>query len=140
MNTVLAPCLRKFALEFFDDILIYSSNLSDHVIHLTQVLEVLRQNKLFAKMSKCTFGQSTIEYLGHIISPSGVATEPTKLEIIQKWPTPTNITELRSFLGLTGYYRRFIKNYGTSFVDPFLMLSRTILSSGLQFKIWPSIS
>jgi hypothetical protein len=140
MNTVLAPCLRKFALEFFDDILIYSSNLSDHVIHLTQVLEVLRQNKLFAKMSKCTFGQSTIEYLGHIISPSGVATEPTKLEIIRKWPTPTNITELRSFLGLTGYYRRFIKNYGTSFVDPFLMLSRTILSSGLQFKIWPSIS
>lgn len=112
MNTVLAPFLRKFALVFFDDILIYSSNLSDHVIHLTQVLEVLRQNKLFAKMSKCTFGQSTIEYLGHIISPSGVATDPTKLEIIQKWPTPTNITELRSFLGLTGYYRRLIKNYG----------------------------
>jgi hypothetical protein len=84
MNDVLSEFLRKFALVFFDDILIYSTSHSDHVQHLTTVLQVLRQHQLFAKMSKCTFGQSEIEYLGHIISKNGVATDPAKLQIIHQ--------------------------------------------------------
>ena len=97
---------------FFDDILIYSKSLSEHVTHLRSVLEVLRANKLFAKLSKCTFVQSEIEYLGHVINQDGVATDPAKISAIQAWPTPKTVTELRSFLGLTGYYRRFIQSYG----------------------------
>jgi len=112
MNNVLAQFLRKFTLVFFDDILIYSKSLSEHVTHLRSVLEVLRANKLFAKLSKCTFAQSEIEYLGHVINQDGVATDPAKISAIQSWPTPKTVTELRSFLGLTGYYRRFIQSYG----------------------------
>jgi hypothetical protein len=112
MNSVLSQFLRKFALVFFDDILIYSSTMSNHVKHLRAVLEVLKQNQLYAKFSKCTFGQPKIEYLGHLISGEGVATDPAKINIIQSWPRPSNVTQLRSFLGLTGYYRRFIEGYG----------------------------
>ena len=86
--------------------------MSEHVTHLRTVLELLRKHKLYAKLSKCTFGQSDIEYLGHVINQHGVATDPAKLDIIQQWPQPTTVTELRAFLGLTGYYRRFIKGYG----------------------------
>ena len=92
MNNVLSEILRKFALVFFDDILIYSTSLSEHVQHLKAVLVVLRQHKLFAKMSKCTFGQTEIEFLGHVISKDGVATDLAKLQIIQKWPSPQTIT------------------------------------------------
>ena len=101
MNNVLSEFLRKFALVFFDDILIYSKTMEDHVAHLTTVFEALRQNKLFAKLSKCTFAQSKVEYLGHIISAQGVATDPTKITAIQTWPSPKNVTDLRGFLGLT---------------------------------------
>jgi len=100
MNNVLAQFLRKFALVFFDDILIYSKSLSEHVTHLRSVLEVLRANKLFAKLSKCTLAQSEIEYLGHVINQDGVATDPAKISAIQAWPTPKTVTELRSFFGL----------------------------------------
>lgn len=113
MNSVLADFLRKFALVFFDDILIYSSTLQEHIVHLRSVLEVLRLNKLFAKLSKCKFSQSEIDYLGHIISKEGVSTDPAKIKIIVNWPVPKTVTQLRAFLGLTGYYRRFIKGYGT---------------------------
>jgi hypothetical protein len=112
MNSVLAQFLRKFSLVFFDDILIYSSTISDHVQHLRAVLEVLKENHLFAKLSKCTFGQTKIEYLGHVINGKGVATDLAKISIIQSWPSPTNVTQLRAFLGLTGYYKRFIEGYG----------------------------
>ena len=77
--------------------------------HLRVVLEALRSNKLYAKMSKCSFAKEEIEYLGHIISKDGVATDPQKLSIIANWPSPQTITQLRAFLGLTGYYRKFIR-------------------------------
>lgn len=112
MNSVLADFLRKFALVFFDDILIYSNTMQDHIIHLKTILQVLRENKLFARLIKCIFGQSEIEYLGHVISNHGVATDPTKINIIKQWPSPKSVTQLRAFLGLTGYYRRFIQGYG----------------------------
>jgi hypothetical protein len=105
MNSLLAPFLRKFALVFFDDILIYSASEADHIKHLQIVFEVLRKNNLSAKLSKCSFGQKQVEYLGHIIKAEGVATDPVKIEAIAKWPTPTNVSQLRSFLWLAGYYR-----------------------------------
>ncbi|BBG99418.1 hypothetical protein Prudu_009104 [Prunus dulcis] len=96
---------------FFDDILIYSTSWSDHLRHLHTVLEILKHHQLFVKMSKCAFGVSTIEYLGHIISRQGVSVDPSKLKAIADWPVPTSVKSLRGFLGLTGYYRKFIPHY-----------------------------
>jgi hypothetical protein len=112
MNTVLQPCLRKFALVFMDDILIYSLSLVDHAEHLLTVLHLLRENHLFVKLSKCSFAQHKLEYLGHLISAEGVATDPRKTQAMSAWPRPTSVTELRGFLGLTGYYRKFVRDYG----------------------------
>ncbi|XP_026445458.1 uncharacterized protein LOC113346084 [Papaver somniferum] len=112
MNDSFREYLRKFVLVFFDDILIYSKNMSDHLIHLSQVFEVLRSNQLFVKESKCTFAQSSVGYLGHVISAEGVSVEQEKIECIMSWPTPTTIRELRGFLGLAGYYRKFVKDFG----------------------------
>lgn len=112
MNELLQPFLRKFVIVFLDDILIYNPTLEQHEQHLQQVLEVLKQNQLYLKFSKCSFAQTRLEYLGHIISAQGVATEPSKTEAVLKWPIPTTTTEVRGFLGLTGYYRKFVRNYG----------------------------
>ena len=112
MNQLLQPFLRTFVLVFLDDILIYSATREEHIQHIQEVFETLRANKLYLKASKCTFAQTSLEYLGHIISDKGVATDPAKTQDMLKWPTPTNMTELRGFLGLTGYYRKFVKNYG----------------------------
>lgn len=112
MNSVFTKFLRKFVLIFFDDILIYSSCLTDHVQHLREVFEIIRGQALFAKRSKCNFAVERVEYLGHFISVEGVSTDPANWEAVAKWPTPQNIKQLRAFLGLAGYYRRFIRNYG----------------------------
>lgn len=112
MNEVFRPHLRQFVLVFFDDILVYSRTWDDHLQHLRVTLYLLRQNKLFAKMSKCVFGKSEVEYLGHMVSAKGVSAEPTKLQAITTWPLPTTVKNLRGFLGLTGYYRRFVQDYG----------------------------
>ncbi|KAJ3684341.1 hypothetical protein LUZ61_013505 [Rhynchospora tenuis] len=112
MNTLFKPLLRQYVLVFFDDILVYSKTLEDHILHVQTVLQILLNNQLKAKLSKCEFGTTKIEYLGHIISNQGVATDPAKVESMQNWPTPKSVKELRGFLGLTGYYRKFVKNYG----------------------------
>nr|XP_027108798.1 uncharacterized protein LOC113728610 [Coffea arabica] len=112
MNQIFQPYLRKFVLVFFDDILIYSPTLELHQQHLRTVLSILREHNLFAKRSKCSFAQLTVDYLGHTITEEGVSMDSSKIDSILKWPSPRTVKELRGFLGLTGYYRRFIKHYG----------------------------
>jgi hypothetical protein len=112
MNDIFRPYLRRFVLVFFDDILIYSCSMEDHLLHLQTVLQVLVQHHLFAKLSKCRFAETEIEYLGHLISHHGVQVDPSKLEAMISWPLPRSIKALRGFLGITGYYRKFIRNYG----------------------------
>lgn len=112
MNTVFQALLRKCVLVFVDDILIYNPTLEEHLQHLQQGFDILYQHKLLLKKSKCSFGQQQLEYLSHIISSQGVATYPQKIEAIAQWPTLTNTRQLRGFLGLSGYYRKFIRHYG----------------------------
>ncbi|GAU28744.1 hypothetical protein TSUD_372530 [Trifolium subterraneum] len=113
MNEVFRPLLRKFVLVFFDDILIYSKSWQTHILELTEVLQILkRHNKLVANRKKCQFGQRAVEYLGHLITGSGVAVDPMKVQSVIQWPVPKNVKGVRGFLGLTGYYRKFIKDYG----------------------------
>lgn len=112
MNFIFKEHLRHFVLVFFDDILIYSKTLEDHIRHLRILLQILREQQPYAKMSKCVFAAPQLEYLGHIISYAGVATDPTKVSTMRDWPLPKTITQLRSFLGMAGYYRRFVPNYG----------------------------
>lgn len=113
MNKVFEPFLRKFTLVFFDDILVYSKTATEHLMHLEKVFEVMRQQQLFAKQSKCEFMQGQVAYLGHVISESGVAVDSSKVADMMDWPIPQNIKSLRGFLGLSGYYRKFVKGYGT---------------------------
>jgi hypothetical protein len=112
MNHVFRPFLRHFVLVFFDDILIYSKTWKDHLTHVDQVLSLLAQHQLFLKQSKCAFGASEVEYLGHLVGKDGVRVDPKKIEAMQDWPHPKTLKSLRGFLGLTGYYRKFVKNYG----------------------------
>ena len=111
MNDVFRPYLRRFTLVFFDDILVFSPTLELHLQHLRSVLELLQQHQLYAKKSKCAFGCSKVEYLRHIISGQGVSIDPRKIAAMEAWLIPTSLKALKGFLGLTGYYRKFIKNY-----------------------------
>ncbi|XP_058784315.1 uncharacterized protein LOC131659094 [Vicia villosa] len=113
MNDLLRPYLRKFVLVFFDDILIYSNNFCDHLSHLQVVFELLESNAFVVKLAKCVFAVKQVHYLGHVISVGGVAPDPEKVQAMLDWPTPRSLTHLRGFLGLTGFYRRFVKNYAT---------------------------
>lgn len=112
MNDIFKVCMRKFVLVFFDDILVYSVDWDLHLVHLRHVLQILADNQLYGKMSKCVFWVREIEYLSHIILEKGVAMDMSKLQAISTWPVPRYVRALRGFLGLTGYYRKFIKNYG----------------------------
>lgn len=112
MNIVFKPYLHKFVLVFFDDILVYSKDVASHTSHLAQVFNVLEANQLKIKLSKCSFGQSNVNYLGHIINGEGVSTDPAKVQCLTDWPKLTTLKGLRGFLGLAGYYRCFVQHFG----------------------------
>lgn len=112
MNTVFKSLLRMCVLIFFDDILIYSSSMEEHVEHLRSVFELMRSNNLFAKLSKCAFATDRVEYLGHYIQANGVSTDPNKIKDVAEWAIPISLKQLRGFLGLVGYYRRFVQSFG----------------------------
>jgi hypothetical protein len=114
---------------FIDDILIYSKSDSDHEEHLRLVLQKLRDNQLYAKFSKCEFWIGEVPFLGHIISNGGISVDPAKVKEIMEWRVPTTVTEIRSFLGLAGYYRRFIEGF-SKIAKPMTSL----LEKGREFK------
>jgi hypothetical protein len=113
MNAILGPFLRRFVLVFFDDILIFSKTWTEHLQHVRAVLSTLRANGLVLKCSKCAFGERRMHYLGHTIDDGVVSMDDDKISAVQAWPRPCSVKALRGFLGLTGYYRRFIANYGS---------------------------
>ncbi|WVZ51471.1 LOW QUALITY PROTEIN: hypothetical protein U9M48_002616 [Paspalum notatum var. saurae] len=111
MNKVFMEYLDKFVVVFIDDILVFSTNEEEHEKHLRMVLQKLRENQLYAKLSKCEFWLLEVSFLGHIISKGGISVDPCIIKVVQDWVAPQNVSEIRSFLGLAGYYRRFVKNF-----------------------------
>ncbi|KAK8684243.1 hypothetical protein V6N13_040273 [Hibiscus sabdariffa] len=113
MNHVLRSFIGRFCVVYFDDILIYSKTLQDHVEHLRAVLQTLREEKLFGNLEKCVFCTNKLTFLGYIVSSKGVEVDPEKIKAIQEWPRPTSITQVRSFHGLASFYRRFVPNFSS---------------------------
>jgi len=111
MNSVFMPELDKFIVVFIDDILIYSKNKKEHEQHLRIVLQRLRDHQLYAKFSKCEFWLNSVKFLGHTISSEGISVDPSKVQEVMDWKPPTSVHQIRSFLGLAGYYRRFIPDF-----------------------------
>ncbi|GJT89732.1 putative nucleotidyltransferase, ribonuclease H [Tanacetum coccineum] len=111
MNRVCKPYLDKFVIVFIDDILIYSKNKKEHEEHLKIILELLKKEELYAKFSKCEFWIPKVQFLGHVIDSEGIHVDPAKIESIKDWTSPKSPTEIRQFLGLAGYYRRFIEGF-----------------------------
>ncbi|KAG8487500.1 hypothetical protein CXB51_018708 [Gossypium anomalum] len=111
MNRIFRPYLDKFVVVFIDDILVYSQDEEEHAEHLRTVLQILREKQLYAKFSKCEFWLREVGFLGHIVSAEGIRVDPSKISAIVNWSPPKNVSEVRSFLGLAGYYRRFVQGF-----------------------------
>ncbi|GJT64482.1 putative reverse transcriptase domain-containing protein [Tanacetum coccineum] len=111
MNRGCKPYLDKFVIVFIDDILIYSRNKEEHTNHLRIILELLKKEKLYAKFSKCDFWIRIVQFLGHLIDNQGLHVDPANIEAVENWTSPTTPIEIRQFLGLAGYYQRFIKDF-----------------------------
>ncbi|XP_028106839.1 uncharacterized protein LOC114305904 [Camellia sinensis] len=123
MNRVFKPYLDEFEVVFIDDIVIYSKSTEAHENHLRMILQTHREKKLYAKLKKCEFWLHEVAFLGHVITKDGVSVDPHKIEAIVNWPPPSNVTEVRSFMGLAGYYRRFVQDFSKIAV-PLTQLTR----------------
>jgi hypothetical protein len=113
MNDVLRPFLDDFVIVYLDDILIFSKSREEHIEHVKKVLDVLRKEQLFLKLSKCEFGKTSLIYLGHIVGGGELKIDPSKVKVILEWSRPNNVTEVRSFLGAAQYWRKFIANFSS---------------------------
>ena len=113
MNNILAPYIGKFCLVYLDDILVFSKTPGEHLEHLRAILQAFRHARLYAKLSKCKFALTEVPFLGHIVSGSGISPDPSKVKVVQDWKRPTNVAEVRSFLGLSQYFAKFIDGYAT---------------------------
>ncbi|XP_075111389.1 uncharacterized protein LOC142181772 [Nicotiana tabacum] len=113
MNTIFRPYLNVFVIVFIDDILVYSRSEAEHAGHLRIVLQTLQDRKLYAKLSKCEFWLNSVAFLGHVISDEGISVDTQKIDAVKNWPRPTTPSEVRSFLGLAGYYRRFVEGFSS---------------------------
>ena len=113
MNRIFAPHLYKFVVVYLDDIMIFSRTPEEHVQHLRTVLELLRQHKFYAKREKCSLNKPEVKFLGHLVGREGLRVDPAKVKAVQEWPEPKDVTQVRQFLGLTNYFRKFIKGYAT---------------------------
>lgn len=123
MNRVCKPYLDKFIIVFIDDILIYSRNKEEHAEHLKTILDLLKKEELYAKFSKCDFWIRTVQFLGHVIDSQGLHVDPAKIEAVRDWAPPKTPTEIRQFLGLAGYYSRFIEGF-SKIVKPLTELTQ----------------
>jgi hypothetical protein len=128
MHRVFRLYLDKFMVVFIDNILIYSKNPEEHASYLKLVLDKLRENKLYAKFNKCEFWIDTVAFLGHVITKNGIQVDLAKVEAVANWKHPEIMTEIRSFLGLAGYYRRFIKGF-----SPLATLMTRLLKKDIPF-------
>ncbi|KAK1680771.1 hypothetical protein QYE76_041619 [Lolium multiflorum] len=113
MNTVLRAFIGRFVVVYFDDILIYSKSLEEHLDHLRVVFNALRDARLYGNLEKCTFCTNRVAFLGYVVTAQGIEVDPAKIEAIESWPQPKTVTQVRSFLGLAGFYRRFVKDFGS---------------------------
>ena len=123
MNRVFSPYLVKFVIVFIDDILVYSSSPEEHAEHLRTIMQILRERQLYAKFSKCQFWLDKVAFLGHVISVEGVSVDPKKIEAVVNWKPPKNVSEVRSFLGLAGYYMKFAEGF-SKIAAPLTKLTR----------------
>ncbi|GJT42941.1 putative reverse transcriptase domain-containing protein [Tanacetum coccineum] len=123
MNRVYRPYIDKFVIVFIDDILIYSMSKEAHEVHLKLILELLEKEKLFGKFSKCEFSLQEVHFLGHVVNSEGIHVDPSKIDAVKNWKPPKTPTEIHSFLGLAGYYKRFITNF-SKIVKPLTLLTQ----------------
>ncbi|WMV38341.1 hypothetical protein MTR67_031726 [Solanum verrucosum] len=123
MNKVFKQYLDLFVIVFIDDILIYSRNEKEHASHLRVVLQTLKDLQLFAKFNKCEFWLQSVAFLRHIVSSERIRVDSQKIEAVKQWPRPTSAIDIRSFLGLAGYYRRFVERF-SSIASPLTRLTQ----------------
>ena len=124
MNRVFRPYVDQVVVVFIDDILVYSKDWENYDMHLRVVLETLRKERLYAKLSKCEFWLNEVSFLRHIVSKEGIRVDPKKIEVVVEWKPPRNVTEVRSFLGLAGYYRRFVKGFSMTAIPMSRLLQK----------------
>ena len=123
MSHLLRDFLDRFAVNILDDITIYSDNLEDHIPHVKQILQVLRDNRLFAKIEKCDFHKDSMDFLGYVISTKGIGMDLSKVNSVLDWPAPTTVKHVQAFLGFANFYRKFIQNF-SSLTQPLTDLTK----------------
>ncbi|KAG8500640.1 hypothetical protein CXB51_002642 [Gossypium anomalum] len=136
MNRIFRPYLDRFVVVFIDDILVYLRDETEHAEHLRLVLQILRDKQLYAKFSKCEFWLREVSFLGHVVSASGIRVDPSKISTILNWKPPRNITKVRSFLGLAGYYRRFVKGFSMIATPMKKLLQKDVKFECKEFVIY----